>query len=241
LISAKVVGRKITAAPITNRWAYPPSNRVMRSLLLSVLLALQSAPAFDVSSIKLNTAGPEAPVRFEPLPGGRLTTTNTTLRMVAAWAHGVQFFQMVGGPDWVDSARFDISAKVDGNPTTTEMRVMLRELLKDRFKLTVSTGSREMSVYALTVARPGVVQLKPSMIDCTGTPTVGAASCEFSYQLGNVHAEGNDRASSVQLQAEDYHFPCRRRRSLPSGYCRSANENSDWPAATPMYCRPLTA
>ena len=162
----------------------------MRILLLSVLIALQSAPAFDVSSIKPNTAGPETPVRFEPLPGGRLTTTNTTLRMVAAWAHGVQFFQMVGGPDWVDSARFDISAKVDGNPTTTEMRVMLRELLKDRFKLTVSTGSREMSVYALTVARPGVVQLKPSMIDCTGTPTVGAGSCEFSYQLGNVHARG---------------------------------------------------
>jgi uncharacterized protein (TIGR03435 family) len=161
----------------------------MRYLLLSVFLLVQSAPAFDVSSVKPNTSGPEAPVRFEPLPGGRLTTTNTTLRMVAAWAHGVQFFQMVGGPDWVDSARFDISAKVDGNPTTSEMRVMLRELLKDRFKLTLSTGFREMAVYALTVARPGA-QLKPSIIDCAGTPAVGTGACEFSYQLGNVHARG---------------------------------------------------
>ena len=162
----------------------------MRYLLLSVLLAVQAAPAFDVSSVKPNTIGPEAPVRFEPLPGGRLTTTNTTLRMVAAWAHGVQFFQVVGGPDWVDTARFDISARVDGNPTTNEMRVMLRQLLKDRFSLALSTGSREMPVYALTVARPGSAQLKPSTIDCSGTPTAGSGPCEFSYQLGKVHARG---------------------------------------------------
>jgi hypothetical protein len=61
---------------------------------------------------------------------------------------------------------------------------------------------------------------------------------------GKTHrrTEGNDRASSVQLQAEDYAtFLVDGGDSLPSGYCRSANENSDWPAATPMYCRPLTA
>jgi uncharacterized protein (TIGR03435 family) len=159
----------------------------------------QSAPAFDVTSVKLNTSGPDAGIRFQPLPG-RLTMTNTTLRIVAAWAYGVQFFQLVGGPGWVDTARFDILAKAEGNPSTTEMRRMLRGLLEDRFKLTRHQESREMPVYALTAIRKGAEagRVKSSDIDCAATPAVGAKACEFTVRLGNVHARGMSIASLAE-------------------------------------------
>ena len=163
----------------------------MRNVVLAALLLGQAAPAFDVTSVKVNTSGPDAPIRFQPMPGGRLTITNVSLRMVAGWAFGVQFFQLTGGPEWTDVTRFDIVGKATGNPTTAEMRVMLRTLLADRFKLAVHDESREMSVFALTVIRDAKArQLKRSTVDCAATPTVGANACEFDVRFGSVHARG---------------------------------------------------
>jgi uncharacterized protein (TIGR03435 family) len=163
----------------------------MRNFLLAALVLGQSAPAFDVTSVKVNTSGPDAPIRYQPMPGGRLTITNVSLRMVAGWAYGVQFFQLAGGPDWADVTRFDISAKASGNPTTAAMRVMLRALLTDRFRLAVHDESREMAVFALIVIRDAKApQLKRSSVDCSATPSVGANACEFDVRFGSVHARG---------------------------------------------------
>jgi uncharacterized protein (TIGR03435 family) len=60
--------------------------------------------------------------------------------------------QVVGGPAWVDSARYDIVAKPAGTALRSEMYgPMLRSLLEDRFKLKVHGETREGRVYFLTV------------------------------------------------------------------------------------------
>jgi uncharacterized protein (TIGR03435 family) len=66
-----------------------------------------------------------------------------------------------GGPAWIDSARYDVNAKPAG-PQTEEMMngPMMQALLEDRFKLKVHRETREIPVYALTVAKGGV-KLKP--------------------------------------------------------------------------------
>jgi len=161
----------------------------MRHLLLSALLVAQSLPAFDVASVKPNPTGPD--VRFRP-ERERLNVTYTTLRIAASWAFDVPFFQVVGGPDWADTDRFDIVAKAADVPSRNDMHLMLRGLLIDRFKLRTHVESREMPVYALVLDRNGVVpaQLKRSEADCAPGPAAGPSPCAFSADWRSVHARG---------------------------------------------------
>ena len=161
----------------------------MRHPLLSALLLAQSLPSFDVGSVKLNTSGSD--VRFRP-ERGRLSVTYTTLRIAVSWAFDTQFFQVVGGPDWADTDRFDIVAKAEGIPSRSDMHLMLRSLLIDRFKLRTHVESREISVYALVVDRngAGTPQLKRSDVECAPTPSAGPSPCAFSHGWGSIHARG---------------------------------------------------
>jgi uncharacterized protein (TIGR03435 family) len=87
--------------------------------------------------------------------------------------------QVTGGPGWINSDRFDIVAKAEGNPST-DARLMLRTLLADRFKLMVHHETRELPVYALVIARrDGKLgpQLRPSnLADCLAAPKLSTPS-----------------------------------------------------------------
>jgi uncharacterized protein (TIGR03435 family) len=62
-----------------------------------------------------------------------------------------------GGPEWVDSDRYDFLAEAPGRvrPDTEEQMTMLRKLLVDRFSLKFHREPKEFSIYALTVAKGG--------------------------------------------------------------------------------------
>jgi uncharacterized protein (TIGR03435 family) len=51
----------------------------------------------------------------------------------------------------MDADRFDIVAKVEGNPTLTRRLAMLRTLLADRFKLVAKRATSDLPVYALVM------------------------------------------------------------------------------------------
>jgi uncharacterized protein (TIGR03435 family) len=109
-------------------------------------------------------------------PGGVFVAVNTPLRLLIADAYiGNQpgaIDRIVGGPDWVQSARYDITAKAarEFRPTPpgppAEMLLMLRTLLEDRFKLKVHREPREIPAYELVVVRPGALGLRKSDVDC---------------------------------------------------------------------------
>jgi uncharacterized protein (TIGR03435 family) len=62
--------------------------------------------------------------------------------------------QVLGGPAWLDTDRYTISAKAEGQPSATVMMsVMLQTLLEDRFQLKIHVEPKESPVYALTVAK----------------------------------------------------------------------------------------
>ena len=127
----------------------------MRIVLLAALVVLQAPLAFDIASIKPNTSGAMGEsVRFFP-PSGRVTMTNVTVRRLILQAYQLQDTQLSGGPKWIDSDHFDIAANAEGvsNPTPPQRWEMVKSLLVDRFKLKVHTESRELSVFALILAR----------------------------------------------------------------------------------------
>ena len=70
-----------------------------------------------------------------PQSGGRLTATNITAAALVRFAYDLPDFQIVGGPAWLNTDRFDVVAKAEGDPPLAQKRIMLRGLLADRFKL----------------------------------------------------------------------------------------------------------
>jgi hypothetical protein len=73
-----------------------------------------ASPTFEVASVKPTSSSP-GPVRIETLPGGRFVATNVTLRALIQTAYRLQPFQVIGGPSWLSSDRFDIVAKAQEN------------------------------------------------------------------------------------------------------------------------------
>ena len=152
-------------------------------------------PRFDVATVKRNLSGTsEIGTVFQP--GGWYRASNVRLRDLVSEAHQVRDFQVAGGPSWVASERFDIEAKsedaaafelvpkADGTRAIPEKPfLMLRELLKDRFKLVVHREMREGPVYALAMSRAGRrgPGLRPFAVNCAAidpkNPPPGVGHC----------------------------------------------------------------
>lgn len=127
-------------------------------------IAAQSTPAptawtFEAASVKPNReGGTGSSIRRQP--GGRLNAVNMPLRSIITFAYQVQGFQLVNAPDWAANERYDIVAKINGDPPPTAPgtgpdphMVAMRGLLAERFKLVVHRETREIDIYALVKAR----------------------------------------------------------------------------------------
>lgn len=119
--------------------------------------AQPAAPAFDIVSVKPNLLAPR-PTGINPFvfsPNG-FTATNATLEELILVSYSTRRIQVRGGPAWLDSDRFDVTAKTD--PAAGEMKgpqllPMIRTLLKERFHLQLHTETEERTVYALMSGR----------------------------------------------------------------------------------------
>ena len=143
--------------------------RAAALILFAGLLSAQppQRPSFEVATVK---ASPNCvQQRMEPTPG-RLDLRCVTLRSLIEGAYGAlaggkvasQQLKVVGGPAWLDSDKFDISAKAEGSSDFAEMvGFMLPGLLEERFQLKLHKEPRETPVYALTVGK-GALKLPPT-------------------------------------------------------------------------------
>lgn len=106
---------------------------------------------FDVASVKSNKSGP-AMMSMRTLPGS-FNIANMPLRMIIVQAYRVSGYQLVGGPSWIDSERFDIVAKAPEGSRSDQTPLMLRGLLAERFQLKIRGETRDTPVYALMLGR----------------------------------------------------------------------------------------
>ena len=136
-----------------------------RAAVVLVLAAgplLSAQAAFDVASVKLNRSGfPGGDTEFRP---GQFIARNQTLRVMVVAAYALEDFRVVGGPDWIDSERFDVQARATTPVTRREAMPMLQALLADRFALRVHMEQRDRPVYAMVASRPGTLgsRLRPA-------------------------------------------------------------------------------
>jgi uncharacterized protein (TIGR03435 family) len=154
-------------------------HRTIAGMALMVMASVglwgqAAAPlTFEVASIK-PAAQDARGTMIRMMPGGALTVTNATLRLLVTVAYDVRDFQISGGPGWVGSERYDVNAKAEGSASSAsvpeyprnitdaqrktnqeQMRQRLQALLADRFQLTIHRETKEAPVYALVVAKNG--------------------------------------------------------------------------------------
>ncbi len=147
------------------------------SPLFSQVPKTAAKPSFEVASVKRNTSGANfGHIGFQT---DRFTANNTTLTTLVQTAYHLpqdQKLRLFGMPDWIDSERFDIEAKPEGEPrsvTVDEMRLMVQSPLEERFQLKVHRESQEMSVYTLAVGS-GEPKFKPSLDPAQAIPVPSA-------------------------------------------------------------------
>ena len=160
----------------------------------SVPAASSQPVSFEVASIKLNKSGSGgSSTHFNH---GRFLGTNIGIKgLIQYEAYKIPEPQILGGPEWLNSERFDIEAKVD-EATTAQLeklgqeerdqleQQLMQQLLADRFKLSVHWETKDQPVYALVVAKGGA-KLTPAK--------------DTSRNSGTSSNRGNLKATNVTM------------------------------------------
>ena len=152
-----------------------------------------AAATFDVASIHPSPPSPDGHNHmWNDIHQSQFRTGNLSIRDLIQYAYNLPKSQMVGGPGWLDSAMYDIDAKsspemdarlkaMSDEEARQQKRLMVRELLKERFSLTTHEETRVLPVYNLVLAKGGA-KFQPS--DYNGTMVATSRS--------QIHVQGSD-------------------------------------------------
>jgi len=125
---------------------------------------------FPVATIKPSPEGSPTMTQFQ---GNRFVTRGTTFVDLFKYAYSVHPDQVIGGPEWLRTDRFDVVAdpETERRPTSDEMKFRVQQLLVERFHVAMHKEKKVLSVYALQ--KTGAVKLKKSEGNEAGMPVVG--------------------------------------------------------------------
>ncbi len=129
-----------------------------------------ATPEFEVATIK-PTDPNQTSQGFGTRGERHIVCFNETVDDIISFAYGVHAQQIVGGPAWLNTNKYDVNGFPDviGVPNLKQMRDMYRSLLTSRFNLTLHHETREISVYGLQVGKSGP-KLAKSLGDPNGNP-----------------------------------------------------------------------
>jgi len=184
--------------------------RSVPAILVALGATAQTPPGsgadrFGVAGIKPNTGADRTVFIGAPSPG-TLRAENVWLRFLIQVTWGVPSFEVVGGPGWTASERYDINAKSERKLNFGQMKPMLKALLEDRFGLKLHTETREMPVYALVTTRNVKLQETkagscmtphPNSPDSPGPLPVCGAMGMSSHSVGGVGISMAQLASTL--------------------------------------------
>jgi uncharacterized protein (TIGR03435 family) len=132
-------------------------RQILMAAAASLAVKGQEAQQFEAASIK--PSAPAQPGEFRigvrMLPGGRVSMSGVTAKILIQQAYGVRDFQIIGGPSWMGVDRYDITAKPEGAANPDQVKVMIQGLLAERFQLKFHRETRELPTYALVVGKGG--------------------------------------------------------------------------------------
>lgn len=171
----------LTRATPSTAWAIPAPPTPMAA----------DAPAvFELATIR--PSNPDATGKLFTVKGRQVLTINTTVADLISFAHGVHPRQIIDGPPWIHTERFDVTGQpvAPGIPGERQLKAMIERLLTDRFKLGFTREARPLPVYALSAAAGGATVTRndgnpgglPNMLfrRLGELPVVNATMAEFA-------------------------------------------------------------
>ena len=126
-------------------------------------------------------------------PGGLFTARNVTLQLLIQNANNMQAFQVVGGPDWLRTDRFDVLGKSSASAGPADVPVMVRSLLAERFGLSTHREVRQLPAFALVLARTDRrfgPQLRSASAQCAVPENAQPENCWAHLDPGQITAGG---------------------------------------------------
>jgi uncharacterized protein (TIGR03435 family) len=151
-------------------------------------------PSFEAASVKKQPAF-IPPTRTPPSPVVYYYP-NATVERLVLFGYNVRDFQVIGGPEWIRNDLFEVNARAPSSATTGQMRLMVRSLLEDRFRLVFRREQREMQGSALVMARDDG-RLGPGLSKCTDPKNVAPAKPIRVPPGGEVHTRACAAMSAV--------------------------------------------
>jgi len=136
----------------------------------------QARASFEVASVKPVQQGRPGP---GPLRGGPGTGSPerlsgaASLKALLARAYGLKNYR-IAGPEWMESERYQIDARVPAGASQEQVSPMLQSLLAERFGLVAHRETRELTIYAMVVGKNGP-KLKESPAPEGSAPAAGVA------------------------------------------------------------------
>src|SRR5438309_1921083 len=118
-------------------------------------------PSFEVASVKPSEPNQRG-ATIQKLLGGWFVARGVSLCLLMTYAYGVRTFQVLGGPGWIGTDRWEIEARAEEGSTvsrpylddpnaTDSIPVRLQSLLEDRFQFKVHQETRELPMYELPI------------------------------------------------------------------------------------------
>jgi uncharacterized protein (TIGR03435 family) len=132
--------------------------------------AAAASPTFQLADIHPSPHSNNPFMRGGNLRGDQVIIRQATMVDLVAKAYGVENDNVLSGPPWLDTDRFDIVAKAPRTTSPDDVKLMLQALLKQRFNLVAHPDTHPLSTYVLRVdTAKGGSKLKQSAEDA-GTP-----------------------------------------------------------------------
>jgi uncharacterized protein (TIGR03435 family) len=177
--------------------AQPPASNL--SFEVAAVTLAPDVPILPFSLDGIN-GPPEANMRFQGGPGTRsperIHYVGVTLKMLMQRAYGVKPEQ-VAGPNWLTTQRYSITAKVPPKTTPEECRLMLRNLLNERFQMRLHSENRSFRVYYLVVSKNGPKLKPPEKLN------LGDDKQQVQKALLDDLAAGRARHEALEFRATD--------------------------------------
>jgi uncharacterized protein (TIGR03435 family) len=160
-------------------WAIPDPDKPM---------ALDADPSYEVVTVK--PSDPNDGNRGFQTRGRHVRAANETVNDMISFAWGIHVKQIVGGPGWFATDHYFVDGVPDvpGEPNLTQERSMIRKVLADRFGMKVHDERRELSVYALTVAKGGP-KLTKSLGNPNGPPNDNFSTSAYMKETNTTMGE----------------------------------------------------
>ncbi|MGD0798053.1 MAG: TIGR03435 family protein [Acidobacteriaceae bacterium] len=164
-------------------------------------MARDADPAFEVAVIE--PADVNDHNQGFRLDGHRISIEGSTMTSLICFAYSIQKSQIVGAPGWFDEQGWNIDGVPDaeGKPSWHQYRRMLQKLLSTRFGLAIHPDKRELSVYALMVAKGGA-KLEKSKSDPDALSDQSGHGVGTAQSMKFTNDSMTDFAQTMQLMVD---------------------------------------